>query len=279
MKEDIPMGGGRDKDGAPLYKRVNGKYIRVVPYKDVDRTFTSDISDNYFKNKVHYARSKEQLLDIMRKKYGEHNVPKSFVYKNNINMVKRAVETVIGLEQQFPEMKGFVKAWGNTTQSPAAAFEFDGIMRLGRYWGHEDEIELYSDSLDHTGDYANRTPESVIAHEFQHAMQAKLLQMMYPSEFVNGEHKHTSDDMYFKLNEAWESGNFLEGIKNKALQKLGMPDSMNTYGQISLYATESIFEAFAEGFADVYANDNEANRVSKALTEAFLEEYNNYGGK
>ena len=273
------MGGGRTKEGAPVYKRVGGKDIRVVPYNDVDRTFASDISDNYFKNKVHYARSKEQLLDVMRQKYGEQNVPKSFVYKNNLAMVKRAVETVIGLEQQYPAMKGFIKAWGNTTQSPAAAFEFDGIMRLGRYWGHEDEVELYSDSFDTRGDYVNRTPESVIAHEFQHAMQAKLLQMMYPSEFVNGEHIHTSDDMYFKLNDAWETGSFLDGVKNKALKKLGMSDSVNTYAQISLYATESIFEALSEGFADVYANDNDANRVSKALTDAFLEEFHKYGGK
>ena len=31
------MGGGRDKNGAPIYKRVNGKYVRVTSYKDDEK--------------------------------------------------------------------------------------------------------------------------------------------------------------------------------------------------------------------------------------------------
>lgn len=36
------MGGGRDNSGAAIYKRVNGKYVRIAPYKD-ERLTENDI--------------------------------------------------------------------------------------------------------------------------------------------------------------------------------------------------------------------------------------------
>ena len=33
------MGGGRDKSGAPVYKKVNGVYVRIAPYKDKKKRY------------------------------------------------------------------------------------------------------------------------------------------------------------------------------------------------------------------------------------------------
>ncbi len=33
------MGGGRDKSGTPVYKKVNGVYVRIAPYKDKKKMF------------------------------------------------------------------------------------------------------------------------------------------------------------------------------------------------------------------------------------------------
>lgn len=263
------MGGGRDNSGAVIYKRINGKYYRIAPYKR---------NNKKFRNKVNNAKSKNELLKILREKYGENNVPKNFVYKNNISMIRRAINTLTELEDRYPLMKGFVRALGNTTLG-AAAMEFEGTFRLNpSFWGHEDDYRLYSEDNDST-DYQNRTPESVVAHEFQHGMQSKLLQMMYPDDFENGDIKSTSKIQDF-LQEQWDYGNYLLPIQERAMKRLGISDPTIMYGRISLYAvTNDIFEGLAEAYGDVYANKNNAKKESKVLIEEFMKEFNRYGGK
>lgn len=226
-------------------------------------------AENTFRAKINSAKNKKELREAMLERYKPEHVDTTFTNKN-LNMVKRILNTLDDLENQYPEVRGKVHKFVGTRKRALASMGVDGRLSINTTWSKEDDPSLYGD---HNGWFhKNRTPEAVVAHEFAHAIQAKILEKLYPNDFVNGEISITSPLMNrMNISNEWNNGRYLSPIRDRALQKLGMTRAQ-AVEQISRYAGANNFELFAEAFADVFANGNNASAASKALTEEMIRE-------
>lgn len=287
------MGGGRTKEGTPIYRRINGRYTRIVPYKTDSifrKTFDSGNTehserfrqrineaksihryDTEFSIKIRDAKNATELQKILFEKHGYQN--NKFAYlgflAKNIEMVKRALVTIDELENKFPFTKGIIVDYGADNENLASFLLHTGRLSLGKEWNEEDDFRLYNGTsrfLIHP----NATPESFIAHEFAHAIEAKIMHKKYPNAFQDGKLNPDNFRLYNKIAKEWQTGSHLVKVQEKALQKLGITVE-EAYPLISGYAVKKgIADAFAEAFADVYANGDNASEVSKVFTEELL---------
>ena len=308
------MGGGRTAEGVAIYRRVNGKYERQVPYKNqltdekiaikelqvsdkekfindevervrefltlmdsmdefdeeairknADYKWRKEHGEMLFSEKVNEAKSKDELLQILREKYGKNNVSDSFVNDIDFKLAKRVVSTVNELEEQYPFMKGQVTGLferrefiGDTEydgDASATMSPFGGLYINKEYWNY-DNPRLYSGS-ERGFHPPNRTPESTIAHEFGHAML---------NYYYNLKAKHPEK---------------LDSTPLETLAIISLPVELRrgtaTRNQISEYAAYSMKEAFSEALADVYANGKDASPVSVAYVNTLVNQIKKIG--
>ena len=231
-------------------------------------TKSSTPDEKTFRDKVNGASSKEDLVNVMRGKYGT-GFNERFVTANNLNNVKRAMDTVSELEDRFPFMKGFIKSF-NIRKDAIAAMSQSGELTLNpRYWNLENNPAF----SDYGGGFNHKNPtlESTIAHEFGHAVHNWLWDRMVeanpPKSFLD------------QINQmkTRRSGKFLNDVVARAKKIAHVRSKDALFSQISKYATYSNQEGFAEAFADVFANGDNATVASKALYQAMSEELQKYG--
>lgn len=263
------MGGGRTAEGVAIYKRVNGKYIRQAPYKKQ--------KEKSFSDKVDEATTKLELFEVLKGKYERKWIRRDVVFKNDFELVKKVVKTVDELESRYPFMKGYVKGLG-ITEKGVAEF-YDGILKLNPTYWDRDNDHLHTEPTS-TYHPPNMTPEGMIAHEFGHAIQEYLM-----NKKLEATEGHLIEEYEF-----WEklrAGEALDDVEAIALKSLGMSVD-EARGGISEYAKaprskfkatkqSSMYESFAEAFADVFTNGDKASKESKAYVNALISEAEKFG--
>ena len=295
------MGGGRDSEGNPVYRVIivdgKRKYERIAPYKNIKapqaRAFSNSLfSNSSFSDDIDRITTKRGLEQYLRYcgKYksvnGRQKVPRAFIMKNDLELVKRVVKTIDELENRYPFMKGFIKGFNNTELGIAQIDDDDYLLLNPGYWG-EDNGHLYTSSTC-TFHPPNMTPEAFIAHEFGHAIHNYYMQKKLESERKKGMWQE------FEYYQKIRDGSALGDVEAIAVKRLGVDVNTARRG-ISEYATgmkikqQTVFgtrtikvdpthESFAEAFADVYANKDNASDASKAYVEAMLSEIGKLGG-
>ncbi len=239
-----------------------------------------------FRDKVNEAQTKEELMSVLSDKYSY--IQSGVISRNDTEMVKRAVRTLDELEEQYPFMKGAITGleFAVTPGSPAAVHarfsSQKGLVsqnfKFGEGWDVSDNPSFYSD--DRRGhNPPNRTPESIVAHEFGHAIGNLILgkRLEEASNRSIFESIMMIDDI--------KNNRGLAYLEKRAVATLGYKQPAAVRGKISGYAKEArrygsnpTNESFAEAFADVYSNGENASDVSKAYVNALLSEVQNVIG-
>lgn len=116
------MGGGRDKDGAPIYKQVNGQYIRIGAYQDKERE-ANRLIDNFIANpsnvrsvlkylKAIDDRDRKLVLDLDRRLKngelgtGQNQEDLSNIRKKLLELAAESPEAVTRINQQTKQKTG-----------------------------------------------------------------------------------------------------------------------------------------------------------------------------
>ncbi len=292
------MGGGRDARGALIYIRRNGiyyrrdgksinhknnstknagRFIQTLGYNEIEKRSKEIESTHQYKSefsrKIRDSKTIEELLNVVYEKYGKNDDPYQYLVlrARNFEMVKRVLVTVNELEEQYPFTKGFIYDFGAVTDDNIAGFSMSsGTLRLSSDWNEYNSPNLYSPPI-RAESIPNTTPESIIAHEFGHVLQARIFHKQHPNLFTNGKFNppdaNTGNDMI----KEYVFGKFMIEIEKSVLKNLNM-SFYEAHTNISNYARDNgVMEAFADAFADVYANGDNASVVSKAYTKALIE--------
>ncbi len=228
-----------------------------------------------FRDKLNEVQTRDELKSVLYEKYSPERFDDKFL-KKNVNMLKRVMNTLDELEDRYPEMKGKVQAFKSYTGKAQGKMSLFGDLTLNAKWNKEDDPELYDDF--NGWHPKNTTPEAIVAHEFAHAIQARILEKYYPDAFINGRLNPMTPIMdRLNLGGDWNTGQYLRPIQERAMARLGYTSFrgasvVQATSQISRYATKNIFEAFSEAFADVYSNGDNASEASKAFTEEMIAE-------
>lgn len=249
-----------------------------------------------FRDKVNDAQTKEELLTVLREQYGAENVAKGFVEQHDLGMTKKAVNTLLELEDRYPFMKGAISGF-HVVVDPTTVFDPNGsisaqtitdfggrtgkmrqTLGLGAAFATENNPLLFSGS-ERGQQPPNMTPEAVIAHEFGHAMHNYLLGRMLQEARQRGVANA------FLVMDDIKRGTTLQRLEQQAKRSLGRRNGLpNFRAEISKYASGAkayggnpTKESFADAFADVYANGDRASEVSKAYVNALLNEINRLG--
>ena len=143
------MGGGRDNTGAAIYRRVNGKYMRIAPYKGTRGTneliqkVASDfgnlnINDYVIGGKYRVTTKKIAEIDKLLEEYRKHGDEDGGFYKRGIEyytkekerLEKEAHDIEIGLRSaQERENKGIIQGYIEATRIQSR----DAVLALDRY--------------------------------------------------------------------------------------------------------------------------------------------------
>ena len=268
------MGGGRTAEGIALYKRVDGKYVRQVPYKNQPQIAIREKAElgQSFSKELKKVKSKKEFLDLVETRFGKNSVSPDFVNKNDLEMIKKVVGTVADLEEKYPFMKGFIKFTSTISGSSRniAEMSSNGVLDINSsVWSINKNPILYNRYI-HP---ANNTPESTIAHEFGHAIHSYLYKKM--QEYY---YKNKDMDNYYSVLASINSGAILRKFEEKAYKKIGLNKNTGR-AQISKFAemadmvgAKASHEAFAEAFADVFSNKTKASDASKAFVNEVVKE-------
>lgn len=246
-----------------------------------------------FRDKINDAQTKEDLRSVLIEKYGETNVAKGFTENHDLQMIKRALNTISELEERYPFMRGAINGFhyivdpGGTTAAEiksifsGATGETRQTFGLGVHFSKVDDPKLFS-GAERGFDIPNMTPESVVAHEFGHAIHNYLLGRMLKDAKKKG-----FFDTYNMMDDIRKSKT-LQRLEKEAKKSIGYKKALPSFRhEISGYASDAksyggspTKEAFAEAFADVYTNKDNASEVSKAYVKVLLDEIDRlgYGG-
>ena len=220
-----------------------------------------------FLDRVNSAKDKNEFATVMRERYGD-KVSEGFINMTELSMAKRVMSTIDELEKRYPFMTGFVKEFDVRGDAVAAMSQGGRLSLNPAYWGTKDNESLYDSSYN----TPNSTPESSIAHEFGHAIHTYLYNLM-------SEGASDSFIEMFKLMQKRQDGTFLADVYKLAKKKGKFRSKDALFSGISEYAQVNSKEAFAEAFADVYSNGDNASKASKAYVEAMFEVLEGYGVK
>ena len=239
-----------------------------------------------FRDKLNDVKTGDELSKLLNEKYS--TVASGVVANNDIDMVKRAIRTLDELEEQYPFMKGKISGleYQYVPNVPAAMHaKFNGEngtvnqnFKFGAGWEIKDNPKFYSGS-ERGFTPPNQTPESIVAHEFGHAIANIVTSRKLAQARAKGK-----IDALFYIDDI-KKGKELEYLEKRALDLLGIKQAAKARKEISGYAKEARMyegiptrESFAEAFADVYSNGDKASNVSKAYVKVLLEEVKNLTG-
>ena len=265
------MGGGRTAEGAAIYKRVGGKYVRIAPYKNNKEVQNEPEAPKTFRDKLYEASTKEELLTVLREKYDTQS---DFVEKNDIEKVKRVIGTLEDMKERYPMLGNFVRRLYESDSGIASMDTLGGLSINSEYYKENGKVCDKWYRKERGWFPPNATPESMIAHEFGHAMHNLYFQKLLTQPGAD----------FFKLLKQKRTGTYLRDIEKKVMKKVGAKTKMDLYQQISGYTMAchinqstkglivrvGVFEAIAESFHDVYSNGDNAAPASKAFVEELV---------
>ena len=226
-----------------------------------------------FRDKINDAQTQSELLTVLRDEYGKKRVKADFVLKNDVGMVKRAMNTIQDLEEKYPFMKGYVNFFYESPHGIASMNTGGGLSLNSKFWDKDDK-RMYSGK--NRGWWPpNYKPESLIAHEFGHAITFKYYRQLMAEAKANNDL-----NTQMTLVAGAQSGQWLRDVEKEAMKSLGIKTKKAAYTRISGYASFAqttkkqgfvgILEAFAEAFGDVHANGDNASPVSKAYVNTLI---------
>ena len=264
------MGGGRSKDGTPVYYRRGGRYFRWDE-KEIKRKEKKE-PEKSFRDRVNEAKTNAELLSVLREKY---ETTDDFVEKNDIEKIKRVVSTLEEMQERYPILGNFIKRLSESKIGIASMDNYGNLTINSNYYGLTGHSSGWYQKT--RGWWPpNASPESMIAHEFGHAMHNAFFNklMRQPGTLSD----------FDKLFKQKNTGGYLRDIEKAVMKKVGVKTKRELYRQISGYSSYAedhkstkgniirvgVFEAIAESFADVYSNGDNASPASKAFVEELV---------
>ena len=257
------------------------------------RQETKQTPEKTFRDKVNGAKTNEELLSVLQEQYGSENVQKGFVTQHDVRMTKRALNTILELEDRYPFMKGAISGFhvvvdpfGGVAAEVESSFspltgDSKHTLGIGKDFATNENPKLYSGN-ERELHPPNMTPEAIIAHEFGHALCCYLL----GKKLQDARKKGLLDSL--NMLDDIKKRQTLGQLEKQAMKSIGYKKSLpNFRAEISKYASDAMLyggkptdESFAEAFSDVYANGDNASSVSKAYVKVLLNEINRlgYGG-
>lgn len=216
-------------------------------------------AEKTFKDRINDTQTKEEFASVMRERYGNKAVSDDFINRTELSMAKRVMGVISDLEARYPFMEGFIKKF-DIRNDAIAAMRQDGTLTLNPvFWEMKDNPVLYESSYN----TPNSTPEATIAHEFGHAIHNYYFNWMREGNLT-----------FLELSKLYKkrlSGEFLNDVWKLAKKKAHVKSKDALLSGISRYAKTNVMEGFAEAFADVYSNGDNASNNSKAYVEAMFE--------
>ncbi len=160
------MGGGRDKSGASIYKRVSGRYVRVRPY-------ANDIK------RIQNAKTHDELKEVLDylglwNGYG-------YIYVDDIPNLETAKEMTVGMYEMF-QRYGYDGMHPFRVSDPVEfrdgeyghsdAYSGSGDVAINsKYYGGESRTD-YSDDVGYHP--KGMSDKMLIQHEYAHVLQTRL---------------------------------------------------------------------------------------------------------
>ncbi|MCR4718670.1 MAG: hypothetical protein K5768_03465 [Firmicutes bacterium] len=269
------MGGGRDFTGQTIYKRVNGRYIRQVPYKkDILQISSLEITDSYKVdtskkqitiNNISKTKNFSQLESELEKTFGYVEITQQLRKYGNFELVKSGMVAVERMTKLFPMLKnsGLIMRMDGGSREAISGIDFDNNLHFYYNFFKKDNPE----SIFGNGKYhpKNFSYEQVIAHELGHKLELIFLQKVYPK---------VTDRQLKALFQTHEGFTYISKVMYQKLYNKGYRGhATEMMKAVSGYAKKNWAEFGAEAIGDVYSNGSKASSVSQLFVLTLLEEF------
>ena len=185
------------------------------------------------------------------------------VFDLNLDTVKSSFIGVEKMIKEYPEIKQYIKVLG-VTDKYVMSSSFEGGLFFNK--------TLYSNSVNDLIEFCNQasnqkllipncTPETMGVHEGTHFLERHLIE-------INKSYsdKRTAWNDYLESKDIVLTACY--NVKKKSLNYL---TDEKLRSSISIYASDNYSDSLAESFADVFANSNNAEELSKEVKKLTLE--------
>lgn len=143
-----------------------------------------------------------------------------------------------------------------------------------RWTDNPDYAEWVANDQSMSGYWSTGSGESTAAHELGHAAQTAV------DKIISREGPQGLLDRLRLLKDSLSPESNRDNLYRKAAEASGFTDDVEgAASSVSQYATDSPEEMFAEAFADVVLNKDDAAPFSKQLVNTYVEEAKNWRGK
>ena len=246
--------------------------IREVRQEQGQFYFKADLIPNngYNINEISSAENFEDLTNYLNS--GSIKLDDT-VKDLNFDMVKRTLSSIVEVGDKYP---GAFENLKTVTTSSEGIMSCSGsqITFNPEYYNNIDKFnEICKDCSDNGWWIKNSSIESIGAHEFGHSINWDLINSKPSIEF------------YEKVDD-WNEDRTAKKIVSQACKELKKTEYGKglKFNEIrsrqSEYGATTAAEAIAESYADIYANKDNANPLSKKIVEiidALFEEYSKGG--
>lgn len=234
--------------------------------------FKADLIPNngYNIKEISLAENFEDLSNCL----GSESIKLDETVKNlNFDMVKRTLSSIVEVGDSYPGAFGGLKS---ITTSSEGVMSCSGsqITFNPEYYNNIDKFnEMCKDCSDSGWWVKNSSVESIGVHEFGHAINWDLINNKPSMEFYekvdDWNDEKTAKEIVSRACKALKKTEYGKGLKFNEIR-----------ARQSEYGATKAAEAIAESYADIYANKNNANPLSKKIVEiidAMFEEYSKGG--
>lgn len=268
------MGGGRTKDGTPIYRRIKGIYTRIAPYKNNNNVIMGVVNSGKVDIKLTKIDKNSEILKAknfseLEKALSKHiavSIAPELEKYGNFELVQRSMQAVDRMTKLFPILKNdfLVMQFHRKKGCDICGMDYDGFLYFFEpFFSKKNPEPLRKEGSFHPKNFSY---EQVVAHELGHRIEALYLQKLYPkaterqlkaSFNLHEGYINISKIMYQKLLDAGYKGHARDMMK-----------------AVSGYASKNWAEFGAESIGDVYSNGSKASPVSILFVQTLIEELN-----
>lgn len=259
------------------YRKVGGNAGLQLRYDRAGTVFTNTKELKFFKKENNNIKddfdkiNSHIMLEKHFKKVYNIDIDKS-VTELDFHEIKRALRGVEKALEEYPDLAKSIKTI-KTSNNGVMSCNGEEIHFNPRYYSQSGKIADLCKEGNRTGFWVkNASPESIAYHECGHGMERVL---------IDSNREYGFD---FERTMAWNKGVEAKRIVSQACKNI----KKTPYGRgkinaelkrnISRYAIENPSETMAEAFADIYANGDNANPLSKEIRKLTIERLKQYKG-
>lgn len=244
--------------------------VHTKKWADVDKGKNERV-ETYSKNERE-KQEKEKLEKVKRKFLSEYDIEvDDGILELNSEVTLQAFTGIESMFKLYPDLKDQITNIGISS---------NGIMNCSgkkinfnpTYFSDNEKLQKVCIEMSEAGWWPkNSSPASVAAHEMGHAVNWNLIAKnpAYEYDFervLDWNDQTTAKEIVSEACKKTKKTEFGKGKKNAELR-----NSQSKYG-----ATNPS-EAIAEAFADLYANESNANQLSKAIVDETNKLFDEYG--